>query len=105
MKNGLHIDEDGVKFWYLNDSLHNEDGPAIEYPCGEKIWFLSGYPYGIAKYGECITVGLEIKHTVSDWEEWFAGDEEFVHKRDSPEFQVLLKLWDQFKRQCEDLKC
>ena len=29
MKNGLHIDEDGTKRWYLNDKLHRTDGPAI----------------------------------------------------------------------------
>jgi hypothetical protein len=32
----------GSKFWYLNDELHREAGPAIEYPSGTKEWFLNG---------------------------------------------------------------
>jgi len=32
----------GAKFWYLNDVLHREDGPAIETPNGEKFWYLHG---------------------------------------------------------------
>ena len=31
----------GNKFWYLNDKLHREDGPAIEFANGEKHWFLN----------------------------------------------------------------
>jgi hypothetical protein len=34
MKNGLIIDEDGDKIWYLNDLLHREDGPAVEHANG-----------------------------------------------------------------------
>jgi hypothetical protein len=33
---------DGDKFWYLNDKLHREDGPAIEYTKGYKSWYLNG---------------------------------------------------------------
>ena len=32
---------DGTKFWYLNDKLHREDGPAIEYADGSKEWYLN----------------------------------------------------------------
>ena len=32
----------GSKSWYLNDKLHREDGPAIEYADGNKFWFLNG---------------------------------------------------------------
>jgi hypothetical protein len=31
----------GDKFWYLNDKLHREDGPAIEYANGDKCWYLN----------------------------------------------------------------
>ena len=31
----------GNKFWYLNDKLHREDGPAIEYADGSKSWYLN----------------------------------------------------------------
>jgi hypothetical protein len=30
MKQGLSIDEDGDKEWYLNGELHRVDGPACE---------------------------------------------------------------------------
>ena len=34
------IDEYGTKRWYNEDGLyHREDGPAIEYKDGTKIWF------------------------------------------------------------------
>ena len=32
---------DGTKEWRLNDSLHREDGPAIEYANGSKAWWLN----------------------------------------------------------------
>jgi uncharacterized membrane protein YsdA (DUF1294 family) len=42
-------------------------------------------------------------HPIADWDGWFAGTEEFRHKRDSKEFSVLVKLWDQFKKQVLDV--
>ena len=33
---------DGTKWWYLNDDLHREDGPAIECASGTKEWYLNG---------------------------------------------------------------
>ena len=32
---------DGAKYWCLNDELHREDGPAIEWANGTKHWFLN----------------------------------------------------------------
>ena len=32
----------GIKYWFLNDQLHREDGPAIEWADGDKSWFLNG---------------------------------------------------------------
>ena len=29
----------GDKFWYLNDNLHREDGPACEWSNGFKEWY------------------------------------------------------------------
>jgi hypothetical protein len=31
----------GDKYWYLNDKLHREDGPAVEYADGRKYWYLN----------------------------------------------------------------
>ena len=40
MKDGLTIDSDGTKEWYLHDKLHRVDGPAIENTDGTKYWAL-----------------------------------------------------------------
>jgi hypothetical protein len=29
------------KWWYLNDKLHREDGPAVEGANGDKWWYLN----------------------------------------------------------------
>jgi hypothetical protein len=33
---------DGTKVWYLNGEFHREDGPTIEYVSGHKEWYLNG---------------------------------------------------------------
>jgi hypothetical protein len=32
----------GNRFWYLNDILHREDGPAVEFTNGDKFCYLNG---------------------------------------------------------------
>ncbi len=36
------IDRNVNKHWYLNEKLHREDGPAVEYVNGFKAWWLNG---------------------------------------------------------------
>jgi hypothetical protein len=36
------VHDNGDKFWYLNDNLHREDGPAVEWASGSKCWYLNG---------------------------------------------------------------
>lgn len=41
----IHIDEDGDRFYYSDREmkiLHREDGPAVEYECGYKEWWIDG---------------------------------------------------------------
>jgi hypothetical protein len=38
----VKVHTNGDKFWYLNDKLHREDGPAVEYSNGDKSWYLNG---------------------------------------------------------------
>ena len=38
----VRVYENGTKEWYLNDQLHREDGPAIEFDNGTKAWYLNG---------------------------------------------------------------
>ena len=45
----------GDKSWYLNDKLHRVGGPAIEYADGSKGWFVNGeFIFGINKSGNII---------------------------------------------------
>ena len=41
MKNGLIVNGN-IKYWYLNDKLHREDGPACEWADGNKCWYING---------------------------------------------------------------
>ena len=38
------IRKDGTMVWYVDDYVHREDGPAIERPNGQKLWFINGKP-------------------------------------------------------------
>ena len=38
----METDHKGSKFWFLNDELHNEHGPAYEKLNGYKEWWLHG---------------------------------------------------------------
>ena len=46
----VRVYNDCSKFWYLNDKLHREDGPAIEYTNGYKEWHLNGTKYTEAEW-------------------------------------------------------
>ena len=35
-------DKFGTKYYYLNNKLHREDGPAVEYASGAKEWYKNG---------------------------------------------------------------
>jgi len=35
------VDGEGTRCWYLNDRLHREDGPAVEW-AGTKVWYING---------------------------------------------------------------
>ena len=41
-ENGPACDANGDKFWYVNGERHREDGPAMEYADGLKFWFVKG---------------------------------------------------------------
>ena len=38
----IKLGRDGATFWYLHGVVHRDDGPAVEYPNGEKWWFQFG---------------------------------------------------------------
>jgi hypothetical protein len=73
MLNGLIVDKIGVKSWYLNDFLHREDGPAIEYPEGHKCWLLNGKMHRVD--------GPAIEYSNGN-KEWFINGK--LHRVDGP---------------------
>lgn len=43
IKYKIKVHETGDIFWYSQDRLHREDGPAIEYINGHKEWYKNGF--------------------------------------------------------------
>ena len=58
----------GDKVWYLNDKRHREDGPAVEYVDGYKYWFLNDELH--CEHGPAIEWPSGIKH-------WFINGVEY----------------------------
>ena len=38
----VEVHENGTRYWFINDKLHREDGPAIEYANGGNYWYIEG---------------------------------------------------------------
>lgn len=76
MKSRLHIDSRGNKFWKLpNGQLHREDGPAIEWVFGAKIWYKNGLKH---REGGPAYIRGNIK-------QWFVNGE--LHRTNGPAHQ------------------
>ena len=74
--NGLIVDSIGDKRYYLNNLLHREDGPAIEWVSGHKWWYQHGYLHRLD--GPAV--------------EWLHGDKcwfqnGFRHRLDGPAYE------------------
>jgi hypothetical protein len=41
VKNGPITQQNGVIFWYVDDKLHREEGPAVESESGFTSWWLN----------------------------------------------------------------
>jgi hypothetical protein len=67
------VDMDGSKGWYLNDVLHREDGPAVEWPNGTKKWYIDGLPHRAD--------GPAVVHPNGTVEWWLNGK---MHREDGP---------------------
>ena len=44
----------GTKLWYQNGSLHRTDGPAVEWSDGGREWWLNGVRYSEHAYLLCV---------------------------------------------------
>ena len=63
----VEVYENGTKEWYLNGKLHREDGPAIEYPSGNKLWWLNHVKYTEEEFNRKMSPAIEM--TVAEVEE------------------------------------
>lgn len=76
---------DGTKKWYLNDTLHREDGPAIEFNDGTKKWFLNGELHredgpAIEWGGGIMSWFLKGKHQRDGSKHWYLNGKPLTHE-------------------------
>jgi len=76
------INSIGTKYWYLNDRLHREDGPAVEYVDGDKWWYFHGKPHRLD--------GPTVEYTNGYKSWWYYGEQ--VDCSSQEEFERLIKL-------------
>jgi hypothetical protein len=74
----------GTKEWFLNDELHREDGPAVEWTNGDKYWFLNGKRH--REDGPAVEWG-------NGGKSWYLNDK--LHREDGPavEYYDGTKFW------------
>ena len=67
----------GDKYWFLNDKLHREDGPAVEYANRTKQWWLNGKRH--REDGPAI--------------EWTSGNKEWYLNGKTTHPEAIVDLW------------
>jgi len=82
MRQGLMSDEDGSKWWFLNNLLHRKDGPAVECAGGNKEWWINGMLHR--------EDGPAIEYTNGE-KFWYLNGER-INCSTQEEFERLLKL-------------
>lgn len=83
----IQINEDGCKTYYKNKEmtiLHREDGPAISYRDGDKLWYINGQPHR--------EDGPAIEHA-SGAKNWYKHGKR--HREDGPAYEGAdgTKFW------------
>ena len=105
MKNYAYIDSSGNKYWYKDNYLQRDNGPAMEYANGDKLWYQKGLYHRLDgpavldvdgsfvwyKEGKLHRLdGPAIKYKNND-EEWWFNDEQ-IKCNSQEEFLRLIKL-------------
>jgi hypothetical protein len=75
----LEINQYGDKGWYLNGSLHREDGPAAENADGYKGWFINGKLHRVD--------GPAVEYSGSIYKSWYLNGNRYDSKEEW--FQAL----------------
>ena len=73
----VKVHTNGDKFWYLNDKIHREDGPAVEYSNGDKYWWINGKLH--REDGPAI-------EWANGYKSWYLNDKR--HREDGPAIEV-----------------
>ena len=82
MKSICEISSSGNQYWYLNNKLHREDGPAYEGVDGTKEWWVNGLLHR--------EDGPAVEY-VDGYEEWYLHGK-FIDCKDNQEFLRIVKL-------------
>ena len=67
----------GHKEWFINEKLHREDGPAVEWTNGSKEWWLNGKLH--REDGPAV--------------EWANGDKEWYLNNKEANPETIVDLW------------
>jgi hypothetical protein len=59
------VDNYGTIIYYLNDNLHREDGPALEYDNGDKQYWVNGKLHRLD--GPAIEYSSPTMHSQNQW--------------------------------------
>ena len=78
----VKVDDYGTKRWYLDDKLHCEDGPAVEYVNGNKLWYLDGKLHR--------TDGHAVEYA-DGTKEWYLNDVQYTEAEWSKRVQKKVK--------------
>jgi len=81
MRNSVIELPDETKYWYKNNKLHREDGPAVEYSTGNKKWYINGLLHRVD--------GPAVEHDGTKY--WYLNGEE-IKCSTQEEFERLLRL-------------
>ena len=71
IKYEVTVNDEGTEYWYLNDKLHREDGPAIKYTDGSESWYLNDKLHRVD--GPAVTYA-------DGYEAWWLNDK--LHRED-----------------------
>lgn len=80
----MKIDQNGTKSWCIPNTmiLHREDGPAVEYPGGDKRFYLNGKLHNLK--------GPAVEYT-NGYKSWYLNGK-YIDCKSQEEFERLLKL-------------
>jgi hypothetical protein len=81
MKSILTIYENGDRYWYKNNQLHRDRGPAIERSNGAKWWYVKGKRHRLD--------GPAVEYNDGS-KEWWVNDKQYTER----EFNTRIRQYE-----------